>query len=139
MAGAVAKSLPPPTARPRSAASAKVLDAQDHKVMVVGIDDDPIGARKMPVGGDRDVPQGYGIVDIAADHVEIPRLYRDNNVAMARKAPGWQFVIGNRLPAAPIADQIAALRGVDLDPLGRERGSRLQPETMTPRRVDVGG
>src|SRR5271166_6605483 len=105
--------------------------------MVVGIDDDPIGAGEMSIGRYRNVLHRDGIVDVAADHVEVAGPNRDDEVAMARKAAGRQLVIGNRLPTSPVANQIAALRGVDLDPLGGERGARLQTETVTPRRVDI--
>ena len=80
-----------------------------------------------------------GVVDIAADHIEITGLDCDHDVAMARKAAGRQLVVGDRLASSPITDQIAALRGVDFDPLGRERGPRFEPEAVAPRCADVVG
>src|SRR5260370_17304783 len=53
-------------------------------------------------------------------------------------ARGTSYVIVRRR-APPVADEIAALRCVELDPLGEERGARLETERMTPRRVDIVG
>ncbi len=91
----------------------------------------------MAVNGRRDVPHRDGILDIAADHVELTGPYRDDDIAVPGKAAGRQIVIGDRLSASPVADEVAALRRVDLDALGSERGPGFEAETMAPRRVDI--
>src|SRR5689334_22853924 len=112
MVDAVAKS--PPLAWPRDwqGVSPQIFDAQHHEVVVVGIDDDAVGTGEVTVGGSWDVLHRDGIVDIAADHIKVAGLDRDDDVAMARKAVARQLVIGYRFPAAPVADQITALRSV---------------------------
>src|SRR5215831_2739328 len=137
--GAAAKPPPPAWLKSRSKNSAQVFDPQYREVGVVAIDDDPIGACEMAVGGCRDMSHCDGIFDIAADHVEVARPDRDDDVAMPRKATRRQLVVEYRLPTSPVADQVTALRGIDLDPLGGEGGSGFEPEAVTPRRVDIVG
>src|SRR6202043_4001204 len=63
-----------PALRTINRGSAQIFDPQNHEEMVVGIDDDAVGAGEMTVGGGRDVLHRDGIVDIAADHIEITGL-----------------------------------------------------------------
>ena len=104
---------------------------------MIGIDDEAVRAGEMAVARRRDMLHRDSIIDVAADHVEIAGPYRDDDVAMRWKAANRQIVVGNGVPSAPIADQIAALRSIDLDPLGGQRSVRFEAETMASRRVDV--
>src|SRR5439155_26492341 len=84
-----------------------VFDADHGEPRIIGVDDHPVGAGAMAIGDDRDVLHRYGIVDIAADHVEHPGMALDDNVAMPGEPAGRQIVVADRLAAAPHADQIA--------------------------------
>jgi hypothetical protein len=86
----------------------KVFNAEYDEVVVVRIENHPVRPGEMAVDGRRDVPHRDGIVDIAADHVELAGPYRDDDIAVPGKAAGRQIVIGDRLSASPVADQVAA-------------------------------
>src|SRR5262249_49980979 len=78
-------------------------------------------------------------VDIAADDFELPGLYRDDEITMAGKPACRQVIVNDRPAAAPIADQVAALRCVGFHPLGRQRGAGLDAEAMATCSIDVVG
>src|ERR1700730_16134632 len=88
--------------------SPRVRTAERDEVVVVGIEEDTVRPGEMAVDGRRDVPHRDGILDIAADHVELAGPYRDDDIAVPGKAAGRQIVIGDRLSASPVEDQVAA-------------------------------
>jgi len=109
--------------------SPRVFDAEHDEVVVVGVEDDAVRPGEVVISGGGDPLHRDGVVDIPADYVEFPRVDRDDNVAMCREAADRQLVIGNRSPAAPVADQIAALGCVNLDPLCRQRDAGSMPSS----------
>ena len=106
---------------------------------MVGIEDDAVRAGQVSVYSGRYVPHRDRVVDIAADHIEFARPDRDDDVAVPRKTSCGQIVIGDWPATAPLTDQVAALRGVGLDPLGGKRGAGFEAKAVAASRVDVIG